>query len=838
MDLFSFLPKQIQNRLSQKAIVNARPVDLMNALGSKLGSGVSIQIVPETVSRNREDINTWLTALKIAEDIKQPRRGDLLRVYESVLIDAHLSSALETRTLKLLATKWRVVTSKGVDEEKSRLFESPWFYAYMKYFMEAIYYGHSFLEFSPPINGEFNEITLVNRRHIRPELGQYVIKESDSTGIQYRGTQVMDWCIEIGNAFDLGLLKKASPHALWKKNALAAWSEFDEKFGVPFRIVKTNSRDNKRLNTLKSVMQNMGSAGWAILQDDETMQLLETAGGDVYKCFDMLIARANSEMSKLILGQTMTADEGGSMAQAKVHLEVMEDRYHGDLAAAKYNLNWSLLPFMVKHGYKLSPDDRIEPDLSTTLLAKDQAEIYSKLLLHYDISAKHAAQTFGIPESEIELKQNFNKPVPSSTRVQAMRVTLPNYTFGECAVCGGNHLPYQVENSLTDRINEMLITESWENRPNFNQEYFTWLQSQFNTGLNQGYSTRLVEINYNAADYSMLNMMQANLFNFSGAKTVGTLVELNRLATDAANFDAFKKDARNLLGQVNGQWMKTEYNFTVLASENAANWQRQKATIEDFPYLKYITAGDNRVREAHAELDGTLYKKTDPVISYVYPPNAYGCRCIMADEEDKNAGTFFENGRQAIDLLSTSGIDKSGRSEWDRMVRGGFAINRGEASQIFMQNQFYVNSYNQRLSYSELGQKPYSKIKGDKSSFLAKSTSAQDWHGKNTIDGFAPDYAKRPVSVDLTALERTLKTKEGADVTLAGVSQTLKSPDEVYVFAGNSLDIKYLKFYNNTTIEVVAIAKKDQPLTLVSFREVPANEVDAVRNGLLVKTSK
>ncbi|MDB9498582.1 phage portal protein family protein [Nodularia spumigena] len=840
MNLFDFLPSNLRQNLQRQAITAASDVQLYNALTQKVGPTISVQIVPKTSSRNREDIKTWNDALRQAENLETPRRGRLLTVYESVLIDSHLTSLIQTRTLKVLGTRFRVVGKNGEDEEKTRLLQAPWFTEYLRHLMDAKFYGHSLVEFAPPVENEFTSVTLISRRHVRPEKGQFVINESDTDGIAYRGTAYMDWCIEMGDPFDLGLLRKASPHALWKKNALAAWSEFDEKFGIPFRTVTTGGRDKKRLQTLADVMTEMGSAGWAILQEGETIELLQAAGTDVYKCFDMLVERANTEMSKLVLGQTMTSDSGSSLSQAKVHMDVMEDIYLGDLAQVKYNLNWSLLPFMLKHGYKLNADDRIEFDLTKSLPAKDQAEIYSKLLTHYTISPAHIANTFGIPESEIKEREqsaNFNTPGRQRTRAQAIRAAFPNYELGKCGVCGGYHLPYQISNlSLNDKINDMLIRSSYDDRPYFSQEYFNWLQSQFSNAIDTGLNDRLIQVEYGAPDYRMKHLMEANIFNFSGAKTVGTLAELNRMASGAENFNAFKKDARELLNQVNGNWMKTEYNFAVLAATNGANWQRQKATADDFPYLIYLTAGDNRVREAHAALDQSVYKKTDPVISNIYPPNGYGCRCIMADEEDKNAGTYYENGSKAIELLDKSNIDKQGRSEWDRMRAGGFAINRGETAQIFAQNQLYVQSYRQALNWSELGQKSFEKISATKSRLSENQANASDWYNVNAPQGYLTDYNKRPIFVSKDEIERIAATQSESANTLHILTDAINKPDEVYFRGTDTLQLRYLKFYNDSAVEVLAAASAENDLKLLTWRKVNAAEVDSLRNGLLVKT--
>ena len=71
----------------------------------------------------------------------------------------------------------------------------------------------------------------------------------------------------------------------------------------------------------------------AVISSDESVDIIEAAGKAASgQVFDGLISTANREISKAILGQTLTTelDRGGSYAATKEHMEVRSDLVDAD----------------------------------------------------------------------------------------------------------------------------------------------------------------------------------------------------------------------------------------------------------------------------------------------------------------------------------------------------------------------------------------------------------------------------------------------------------------------------------------------------------------------------
>lgn len=327
------------------------------SLSARQRESVITRIIEQSNYRSRKDITDWRRAINMAENKDMPRRIMLLNLYDDIVLDNHLYAQIQTRVLKVLGLRFKIADNKTKKEinEKTDLFLKQWFYKFINMAMQSILYGHSLIQIDNIVNGEIGDISLVPRRHIRPELGIYCIKQLDDSGITYRTPEYSNWLIEVGDSYDLGLLMKAVPNVLWKKNAQMCWSEYCEIFGMPLRVGKTNTRSNDDLDRIESQLQRMGSAAYAVLQAGETVEFIESTKGDAYNVYNQLVERCNSEISKLILGQTLTSDTGksGTRAQGEVHERVGDAITRADLMFIEHVVNDKLLPVLIAQGYPL-----------------------------------------------------------------------------------------------------------------------------------------------------------------------------------------------------------------------------------------------------------------------------------------------------------------------------------------------------------------------------------------------------------------------------------------------------------------------------------------------------
>lgn len=161
-------------------------------------------------------------------------------------------------------------------------------------------------------------------------------------------------------------------------------------------------------------------------------------------------------------------------------------------------------------------------------------------------------------------------------------------------------------------------------------------------GIEFGFEAGLSNLEPDSSRFRLLQQMHRNVYVFSGFKSYQQLREISSLIYesngDLRPFNEFLKDVRKVNATYNVHYLNAEYNHAVASSQMAVNWQGYMENIDVAPWLKYQTAGDERVREEHRGLDGAIKRKDDPFWNTWYPPNGWMCRCDVIELIDAPEG--------------------------------------------------------------------------------------------------------------------------------------------------------------------------------------------------------
>lgn len=155
--------------------------------------------------------------------------------------------------------------------------------------------------------------------------------------------------LKSGHVFRAGVARVAAFSWMCKAYSLKDWMAFIEGYGLPIRLGRYGPQATKEeVAKLFTAVASIGTDAAAVLPRSMDIELVETkTGGASQPVFENLARYCDEQVSKLVLGQTMTTDDGSSMAQAKVHNDVRYDIAAADARSVSGTIQTDLvIPFV------------------------------------------------------------------------------------------------------------------------------------------------------------------------------------------------------------------------------------------------------------------------------------------------------------------------------------------------------------------------------------------------------------------------------------------------------------------------------------------------------------
>ena len=321
------------------------------------------------------DTSDFMAAIHAAENVDYAQRTKLYDLYTDILLDAHLSSVIDKRKNAVLSSSVEFQRNGKPDDAINEQILSPWFYRCVSDILDARFWGFSLLQFYK--NNEWIDYDLVPRKHVEPIRKLILSRQTDIQGISWDEFSDL---LFVGRDADLGLLAKAAPWVIYKRNTTADWAQFSEVFGMPIQEYIYDTDDEDARERALQDANSIGSLATFIHGKDTELQLREagnkTGSADVY---ERLVERCNSEISKLILGNTLTTEssDNGTQALGTVHKKVEESVAKADREYVLKVLNYDMTDIFARMGINTSggkfcfPEKKdVDPNTEMSVLAQ------------------------------------------------------------------------------------------------------------------------------------------------------------------------------------------------------------------------------------------------------------------------------------------------------------------------------------------------------------------------------------------------------------------------------------------------------------------------------------
>ena len=361
-----------------------------------------------------------LNPRKLAAIFKEADDGDVFRQMELFEEmegkDTHLFSQLQTRKLAVTGLDWEIQEFSADPQDKAikdwveeQLKALDGFGNNMTDLLDAIGKGISFLEINWGVRNGQTVIESMDYVHQKKffwdENDELRIRTDEFPGgipLPENKFVIHKYKARSGHPAKAGVLRVCAWMYLFKNYDIKDWVSFCEVYGMPLRLgTYSATASDEEKDALRMALIQIGSDAAGIIPAGTDIKFIESNKQSSVDIYEKLARFCDEQMSKAIVGQTLTSDSGGSYAQGKVHNDVRQDLTEADCKSLMEPIRRDVIrplvlynfgPFAHVPYFKISATDT--DDL------KEMAEIYKTL----------SDSGLEIPKSFLYRK--FNIPAP------------------------------------------------------------------------------------------------------------------------------------------------------------------------------------------------------------------------------------------------------------------------------------------------------------------------------------------------------------------------------------------------------------------------------------------
>jgi len=393
-----------------KAINYIGSQGLFGSIKKQNPKNLSTYISNVQFQRMRQDVMSWREAVKEAENAWYPHRVKLQRLYIDTALNGHVSACIDRRKDLTLLRDFCFYNSDGSrNEDMEKFFDKKWFHDTLGYCLDAIYYGYTLVSLGDIENGEFKEVTFVRRWNISPDRHNVTSLEYSINGQDFLSDEYKGWHIWVTTPSEtgvsncgIGLLYKVAVYEIFLRNVLGYNGDFVELFAQPYRIGKTTKTEENERAELAQALKDMGSSGWAIVDNTDTIEFLESSlGGTGFQGYDNLEKRCQQYISKIILGHADALDStsgklGASQGEDNPIYKALQDKQTNDGKYIENIVNSQIIPKLRNLGFAIPEVTFKFSNNAETEQVKNKAVEYATKLSAVAVNLKNAG--LGIDE--------------------------------------------------------------------------------------------------------------------------------------------------------------------------------------------------------------------------------------------------------------------------------------------------------------------------------------------------------------------------------------------------------------------------------------------------------
>ena len=341
-------------------------------------------------------IDDYIRAVHAADSIDYSRRAALYDIYSDIATDAHVQAVVQKRRAGVLASPIEFRKEGVAVDAVNEQLRSPWFLRFLEDAIDSRLWGFTLVQFYRDEHG-WIDYYLIPRKHVNLIDRQILARQSDLQGIPFDD---FDNLLLIRDKEDLGRYLSLCPWVIWKRQSAGDWAQFSELFGMPVRKYTYDAADPDALSNAVQSANEQGGAAVFFCPTGTSLELIESGGAAASSdLYESRINRCNAEISKAILGNTLTteASETGTQALGTVHADEEDALFKQDRQMILNLLNYEMTDIFARLGVDTRGGEFVYAETEKTTAHDRQQALRTIMVdLGLPVDPDVISETFGV----------------------------------------------------------------------------------------------------------------------------------------------------------------------------------------------------------------------------------------------------------------------------------------------------------------------------------------------------------------------------------------------------------------------------------------------------------
>ena len=464
----------------------------------------------------------------------------------------------------------------------------------------------------------------------------------------------------------------------FKRGGMQFWLEFIEKYGGVLMYLLTHEKDEVRKRQKLNMLDDMVRTAVGVYETGDELKIVDVNKTGSSDTFLAMLNFMNAEISKAVVGQTLTTEQGerGARSLGEVHFEVQNEIIEKDIKREIWVFN-KIIRELVALNFDTTvfPQYAVERDYLKDEKAKRDSELKNQGVI---FKKSYFIKNYGFDEEDIDVIQPDLPFQPQEFSEGIKKKRVEEISFAENDIEKFIEEDKAVEKLYKDTLNDFKgIFEGLFKRLkeviSASEDYEEAIEKVLKTvEIDEGYRTEVSKVAEAFVEADLLGRLAAKEQMLTTEKTKEFSEDeieflKKKLVMKKELFDQlpekYKKYAFTVAGMETEAQIESVLQSIVEARENGRGfkdwkksmlekgfkvndivyWQNVRSAqaagkyqemMEDAKegvaeYWQYVAVMDKSTRPAHAALNGLIRRYDDPFWNTNYPPNGYYCRCTV-----------------------------------------------------------------------------------------------------------------------------------------------------------------------------------------------------------------